>query len=66
MDYVVAKPFQTTLRRLAVGATVNDGDDLSPHSIESLRAAGLIAAQKADEPLPAAAPPSRRAAPASD
>ena len=45
MSYVATKAFNTLQRRIKVGATIEEGDDLSPHNIESLKAAGLIAAE---------------------
>lgn len=54
MSYVVIKAFQTTLRRLKVGDAVNDGDELAPHTVESLKDAGLIGVET--ESSPAAAP----------
>lgn len=47
MSHQVLKPFASTLRRFAVGASVSEADDLAPHTIESLQAAGVLAGGKA-------------------
>lgn len=49
MTYKVVKPFNTALQRFAVGASVSAADDLSPHSIDSLRDGKFIAS---DAPEP--------------
>lgn len=56
-DFVASQSFNTTQRRIKRGDPINAGDDLSPHTIESAKAAGLVAEKSA-----AAAAPARSAA----
>lgn len=42
MMLTVVKPFKTALQRFAEGAKVPEVADLSPHTVESLIAAGCI------------------------
>lgn len=39
---VVLKPLTTHTQRLPIGAEVNEGDDLSPHTFEDLKERGFI------------------------
>lgn len=55
MSDVVLKAFNTEIRRLRVGDIVTAKDDLTPHSLESLKAQGFIGLKDA----PAAAKSSR-------
>lgn len=41
-ELIVAKPFSTRLQRFKPGAKIPAGTDLSPHTAESLKAAGAI------------------------
>lgn len=42
MGYVATKPFNSAVRRFAVGDNIEDGAELLPHTIESLKLANLI------------------------
>ncbi len=42
MTKVVIVPFRTRLRRVAEGTKLQPGEDLSPHTIESLEAGKFI------------------------
>jgi hypothetical protein len=55
--FVVAKPFNSTIRRFRVGAELpwNKADDLSPHSFEDLKAKGFIVEKKAEQKAPPSA-----------
>jgi hypothetical protein len=54
MSNLVRKAFATTLRRFKPGDQVADGEDLSPHTIDSLKAAGLVGEPPAAKPAPQA------------
>lgn len=43
MPLRVLKPFNSTTRRFNVGDELPDNEDLSPHTFEGAKAAGLIA-----------------------
>lgn len=44
------KPFNTRFRRFSAGDEVKPEDDLSPHTIDSLKAAGLLADPETKSP----------------
>lgn len=50
MKHVVAKPFNTTIRRMLAGTVVAETDDLSPHTFADLKTRGFI---KSDAPAAA-------------
>lgn len=62
MSYVATATFQTTLRRLKAGDPVNESDELAPHTIDSLKAAGLITVKEATAPMPFSRKPAAPAA----
>lgn len=62
MKYSVVKPFKTPNRKFAMGASVNDGDDLAPHTIEGLMAGGFVALPSAASLGTVASAPARSAA----
>jgi hypothetical protein len=49
-DHVVAKQFNTRLRRLRAGDPVSQTDDLSPHTFADLKAGKFIAAKAEPQP----------------
>lgn len=53
MTHVVAKPFNTSIRRMRVGTAVAETDDLAPHTFSDLKTRGFI---KSDAPDVASAP----------
>lgn len=56
--YEVLKPFNTVNRRLAVGATMSDTDDISPFSFDE-RVASEFLKEKSDEQPVATTPTSK-------
>lgn len=64
MSHTVAKPFNTATQRFKVGSVVNDGDDLVPHTIDSLKAGGFVTVVQAAPANPS--PAARSAKPGED
>lgn len=55
--FEVVKPFNTPTRRFAAGVEIDENDDLSPHTIESLLTGKFIAGGKKTIAPPLVLPP---------
>ena len=66
MDYEVLKPFRSVNRRFApgpgLGGTVNEADDIEPHTIDSLLAKQFIGPNNEMVSEPVAPPPNKMSA----